>query len=385
MHCGRRIGRGRALALQGDRQRVALAHARVRTSGCSPCSNIQERDARCRGIRRTTSRSTCSRCGVRLHAQEPDCPRLAARRRFVIDFAYAIHSNIGDHSPRRRASSKRGPVRCAPNCKQRRCRWKSLLRPCSTPNPAWLGFVVRTGRAHDQIRHYPQDPEAHAESDRPRRAAWPRRCAPAAATSVPDWRIPPRRSSGKSCCALRPRPLAFELMTDIGLGRRIASIVAKRLMFLLSERGEKPDALLLTRERFTAPWLRLAKAPCHSSTAAENSSASLRALLRAHSRRSHRRLPAATAKGLVVHVRRMRASASACGTAMQRNAVFAVCSGPPRSGPPSRPAWIVTVRNEQGVLARVALAEAEADIERHVGVNGEDDETPRGFDRPALP
>jgi GTP pyrophosphokinase len=39
---------------------------------------------------------------------------------------------------------------------------------------------------------------------------------------------------------------------DVGLGKRIATIVAKRLTALLSERGQKPDALLMTRERFTA-------------------------------------------------------------------------------------------------------------------------------------
>jgi guanosine-3',5'-bis(diphosphate) 3'-pyrophosphohydrolase len=44
-----------------------------------------------------------------------------------------------------------------------------------------------------------------------------------------------------------------ELLIDIGLGKRIATIVAKRLVTLLAEEtGEKPDALLLTRERFTA-------------------------------------------------------------------------------------------------------------------------------------
>ena len=43
-----------------------------------------------------------------------------------------------------------------------------------------------------------------------------------------------------------------ELLTDIGLGKRIANIVAKRMVNLLSEAGERPDALLLTRERFTA-------------------------------------------------------------------------------------------------------------------------------------
>jgi len=43
-----------------------------------------------------------------------------------------------------------------------------------------------------------------------------------------------------------------DLLVEIGLGRRIASIVAKRLARLLSDAGEKPDALLLTRERFMA-------------------------------------------------------------------------------------------------------------------------------------
>jgi GTP pyrophosphokinase len=43
-----------------------------------------------------------------------------------------------------------------------------------------------------------------------------------------------------------------DLLTDIGLGKRIANIVAKRLVHLLAEAGHRPDALLLTRERFTA-------------------------------------------------------------------------------------------------------------------------------------
>jgi GTP pyrophosphokinase len=43
-----------------------------------------------------------------------------------------------------------------------------------------------------------------------------------------------------------------DLLTDIGLGKRIASMVAKRIVVLLAEKGEKPDALLLSRERYTA-------------------------------------------------------------------------------------------------------------------------------------
>jgi GTP diphosphokinase / guanosine-3',5'-bis(diphosphate) 3'-diphosphatase len=44
-----------------------------------------------------------------------------------------------------------------------------------------------------------------------------------------------------------------DLMSDIALGKRVASIVAKRLVKLLTENGEKLDALLITRERFFAP------------------------------------------------------------------------------------------------------------------------------------
>jgi GTP pyrophosphokinase len=41
-----------------------------------------------------------------------------------------------------------------------------------------------------------------------------------------------------------------DLLIEIGLGRRIASIVAKRLAKLMADAGEKPNPLLLTRERF---------------------------------------------------------------------------------------------------------------------------------------
>lgn len=42
------------------------------------------------------------------------------------------------------------------------------------------------------------------------------------------------------------------MLTDIGLGKRIATMVAKRIVTLLAETGEKPDALLMSRERYTA-------------------------------------------------------------------------------------------------------------------------------------
>jgi len=42
-----------------------------------------------------------------------------------------------------------------------------------------------------------------------------------------------------------------ELLTDIGLGRKIATIVAKRMARLLAEHGTKPDAVTLTMGRYS--------------------------------------------------------------------------------------------------------------------------------------
>ena len=43
-----------------------------------------------------------------------------------------------------------------------------------------------------------------------------------------------------------------DLFTDIGLGRKIATIVAKRLTKLMAEHGTRPDALTLTMGRYAA-------------------------------------------------------------------------------------------------------------------------------------
>jgi GTP pyrophosphokinase len=42
-----------------------------------------------------------------------------------------------------------------------------------------------------------------------------------------------------------------DLLTDLGLGKRIASMVAKRIVVLLAETGQRPNALLMSLERYT--------------------------------------------------------------------------------------------------------------------------------------
>ncbi|MCD6077052.1 MAG: relA [Ramlibacter sp.] len=164
----------------------------------------------------------------------------------VVDFAYAIHSDVGDHTVAARINGAQVPLRTE---LKNGDVVEVVTAPVSTPNPAWLGFV-RTGRARSKIRHHLKT-LAQAESQQlgekllaqALRAEGMDKLPPDNETYHGLWEKLLRFTGNKS------RP---ELLTDLGLGKRIASIVAKRLMTLLGEMGEKPDALLLSRERFTA-------------------------------------------------------------------------------------------------------------------------------------
>ncbi|MGI9134487.1 MAG: TGS domain-containing protein, partial [Rhodoferax sp.] len=163
----------------------------------------------------------------------------------VVDFAYAIHSNVGDHTIAARINNESVPLRTE---------LKSgdvievLTSPTSTNNPAWLSFV-RTGRARSKIRHHLKS-QAHAESeqlgakllDQALRAEGIEGFAENDPVYDGTWLKLLRFTGNKT---------RQELLTDIGLGKRIAHIIAKRLVQLLGEIGKRPDALLLTRERFT--------------------------------------------------------------------------------------------------------------------------------------
>jgi GTP pyrophosphokinase len=124
-----------------------------------------------------------------------------------------------------------------------------ITAPVSAPNPAWLGFV-RTGRARSKIRHHLKT-MAQTESvelgekllSQSLRAEGIDKLPSDEETDQIIWEKLLRFTGNRN---------RADLLMDIGLGKRIATIVAKRLTALLSERGQKPDALLMTRGRFTA-------------------------------------------------------------------------------------------------------------------------------------
>jgi GTP pyrophosphokinase len=164
----------------------------------------------------------------------------------VVDFAYAIHSDVGDRTVAGRINGAQVPLRTE---LKNGDVVEVVTAPVATPNPAWLGFV-RTGRARSKIRHHLKT-MAQAESQalgekllaQAMRAEGLDKVPPDDETWQPVWERLLRFTGNRT---------RAELLTDLGLGKRIASIVAKRLVTLLAERGERPDALLISRERYTA-------------------------------------------------------------------------------------------------------------------------------------
>lgn len=164
----------------------------------------------------------------------------------VVDFAYAIHSNVGDHMVSAKVNNEQVPLRTEVKNGDV---VEVITATDSSPNPAWLGFV-RTARARSKIRQYLRT-MAQTDSQLLGEKMLTQALRAEGIESLPDvtkhydatWDKLLRFSGNKS---------REELLTDIGLGKRIASIVAKRLVKLLADRGERPDALLLTRERFGA-------------------------------------------------------------------------------------------------------------------------------------
>jgi GTP pyrophosphokinase len=162
----------------------------------------------------------------------------------VVDFAYMIHSNLGDHLVTAKINNQQVPLRTE---LKNGDIVEVMTTPDSSPNPSWLGFV-RTGRARSRIRHHLKT-MAHSESmdlglkllTQALRAEGFEKLPDAPARHQALWEKVFRFTGNKN---------RSDLLVDVGLGKRIASIVAKRISALLSEMGEKPDPLLMTRERF---------------------------------------------------------------------------------------------------------------------------------------
>jgi GTP pyrophosphokinase/guanosine-3',5'-bis(diphosphate) 3'-pyrophosphohydrolase len=164
-----------------------------------------------------------------------------------VDFAYAIHSDVGQHAVAAKVNGEAAALRTE---------LKSgdvveiITAPGARPNPGWLS-MVRTGRARSKIRHYLKNMEAdesRAMGEKMLAQALraeglqPPSPDPGDATAVALWQQATRWSGNRN---------RGDLLVDIGLGRKIAIIVAKRMAQMMIERGIKPDAVTLTLGRYS--------------------------------------------------------------------------------------------------------------------------------------
>ena len=160
-----------------------------------------------------------------------------------VDFAYAIHSDVGDHCVAAKVNGE--PVALRTELRSGDV-VEIIGASGARPNPAWLNFV-RTGRARSKIRHYLKSMEQEESQELGGKMlgqALRAEGLPMPGDDPADaglWQQVTRWSDNRS---------REELFIDIGLGRKIANIVAKRMAGLMAKLGTRPDALTLTMGRF---------------------------------------------------------------------------------------------------------------------------------------
>lgn len=179
----------------------------------------------------------------------------------VVDFAYAIHSNIGHHMVSALINGEPASLRTE---------LKSgdvvevITDDNANPNPVWLGFV-KTGRARSKIRNYLKT-AAHSESMLLGTTLLTQALREEGIAAIPDsgaanqllWDAVLLKANSKT---------REDLLTDIGMGRQAAGWVARHFMSELYSQGMRPDAVLLGQERFASASQRR-----HSTVALDGSS-----------------------------------------------------------------------------------------------------------------
>ncbi len=164
----------------------------------------------------------------------------------VMDFAYAIHSDVGNHTVSARINGEQRPLRTE---LANGDVVEIVTAEKAEPNPTWLSFV-KTGRARSKIRHHLKtvaQEKSHELGERMLGQA----LRSEGIASLPS-EAGPHHATWEKLLRFTGNKSRAELLSDIGMGKRIASMVGKKLAVLLAETGLKPDALLISTERYAS-------------------------------------------------------------------------------------------------------------------------------------
>ena len=137
-----------------------------------------------------------------------------------VDFAYAVHSDIGNSCVAAKIDRQLAPLSTQLESGQT---VEIITAPNARPNPAWLGFVI-TGKARANIRHHRKNLKQGEASSLGRRLL--EKALVALGTSLSD--LPAERFT----TLFEELGIADDtrLYEDIGLGTRMAPLVARRLV-----------------------------------------------------------------------------------------------------------------------------------------------------------
>ncbi len=140
----------------------------------------------------------------------------------AVDFAYAVHTDIGNRCVAAKINYELVPLRTE---LKNGDRVEIITAAHAHPNPAWLSYV-KTAKARSQIRHFlktMQYEEAAALGERMLSQAVRALGAKPAEATPERWEKLVRDIGAKS---------RQEIVADIGLGKRLAAIVARKLLSL---------------------------------------------------------------------------------------------------------------------------------------------------------
>ena len=140
----------------------------------------------------------------------------------AVDFAYAVHTDIGNRCVAAKVNYELVPLRTELKSGDR---VEIVTAAHAHPNPAWLSYV-KTGKARSQIRHFlktMQFEESTALGERLLGQALRGLGTDPISIGPERWERLVRESGAKS---------REEILADIGLGKRLAAIVARQLLAL---------------------------------------------------------------------------------------------------------------------------------------------------------
>src|SRR5690242_18180692 len=137
----------------------------------------------------------------------------------AVDFAYAVHTDIGHHCTAARINYELMPLRTELKSGDH---VEILTSPTARPNPSWLSFVA-TGKARSRIRHYLkglQQRESAALGERLLNQALATLKVEPEAITWDRWEALAKEYAAKT---------QLEILADIGLGKRMSFVVAQAL------------------------------------------------------------------------------------------------------------------------------------------------------------